>query len=85
MPLVDILILLGAAALVVGVAGWVGARADKSRPDKDAIERGIANAERIKREREQRCTQCDKSIDPNVDAYDQERWWCRDCWAKLNQ
>lgn len=87
MPVVDLILLFGAGALVLGLAGLLGSRADKKHkePDPDPVESlGIENAERLKQEKERRCAECDRAIDPNVDAFDRERWWCRACWVKLH-
>ncbi len=88
MPVIDILLLLGAGALVIAVAGWAAKKTDRKRQDQEAIKFGIANAESIKREQEKRCAGCDQLIDPTVDAYDpkwDQRWWCRSCWKKFFQ
>jgi len=85
MPAIDVVLIVGAAAFLISVAGWLGGKADKRRHDKEAIDQGIANARRLKQERERRCAQCDCLVDPAVDAYDDDRWWCRKCWAALNE
>jgi hypothetical protein len=82
MPLVDIVLLLGVGAMLVGAAGWVGLRVDRRRKEHDEERSGRANAERLKREAERRCVECDRAVDPAVDVFDHEAWWCKECWLK---
>ena len=91
MLLVDFVLLLGVGAMIVGAAGWVGLRVDRKRRKLEAgrdqereLERvGRENAERLKREVERRCVECDRAVDPAVDVFDHDAWWCKECWLKV--
>jgi hypothetical protein len=83
MLLVDLVLLLGVGAMIVGAAGWVGLRVDRRRKERDEEQRGRENAERLKREVERRCVECDRAVDPAVDVFDHDAWWCKECWLKV--
>ncbi|HEX9104345.1 MAG TPA: hypothetical protein VF997_19175 [Polyangia bacterium] len=83
MPLVDLVLLMGVGAAIVGVAGWLGFRLDRRRKHRDDEELGRRNAERLQREAARRCVECDREVDPSVDVFDQEAWWCKECWLRV--
>ncbi|MCU1277209.1 MAG: hypothetical protein JWM53_755 [bacterium] len=87
MLLVDFVLLLGVGAMIVGAAGFIGLRVDRRRKARDAereTERlGRENAERLKREIERRCVECDRVVDPAADVFDHDAWWCKECWLKV--
>lgn len=83
MPVVDLVLLVGVGAMIVGAAGWLGLRFDRRRKVRDEEELGRRNAERLKREAERRCVECDRAVDPTVDVFDHEAWWCKECWLKV--
>ena len=87
MLLVDFVLLLGVGAVIVGAAGWVGLRVDRRRKkhddERDEERLGRENAERLKREVERRCVECDRAVDPAVDVFDHDAWWCKECWLKV--
>jgi hypothetical protein len=83
MPEVDLFLLLGLGAVIVGAAGWLGLRIDRRRRGRDDEELGRRNAERLQREAERRCVECDRAVDPSVDVFDRDAWWCKECWLKV--
>jgi hypothetical protein len=83
MLLVDFVLLLGVGAVIVGAAGFIGLRVDRKRKERDVERQGRENAERIKREVERRCIECDRAVDPTVDVFDHDAWWCKECWLKV--
>ncbi len=83
MLLVDVVLLMGVGALLVGAAGWIGLRVDRRRKHRDDEELGRRNAERLRREAERRCVECDRAVDPSVDVFDHDAWWCKECWLKV--
>lgn len=87
MLLVDLVLLFGVGAMIVGAAGWVGLRADRRRKlrdhARDEERRGQENAERLKREADRRCVECDRAVDPAVDVFDHDAWWCKECWLEV--
>jgi hypothetical protein len=85
MPIVDVVLLFGLGVAIVGAAGVIGLRFDKRRRRDDAERMGRANAERLKREQERRCVECDRAVDPAVDVFDHDTWWCKECWLKVTR
>jgi hypothetical protein len=85
MPLVDLVLLLGVGAMVVGAAGWLGFRVDRRRKQRDDEELGRRNAEELRREADRRCVECDRAVDPTVDVFDHDAWWCKECWLKVTR
>jgi hypothetical protein len=85
MPLIDLVLLVGVGAMIVGAAGWLGLRVDRRRQERDDERMGRQNAERLKREVERRCVECDREVDPAVDVFDHEAWWCKECWLKVTR
>lgn len=85
MPLVDLVLLLGVGAAIVGAAGWLGFRVDRRRKGRDDEELGRRNAEALRREAERRCVECDRPVDPAVDVFDHDAWWCKECWLKVTR
>ena len=83
MPLVDLVLLVGVGAMLVGAAGWLGFRVDRRRRGRDDEAIGRQNAERLRQEAARRCLECDRAIDPTVDVFDHDAWWCKDCWLKV--
>ena len=82
MPLVDVVLLLGAGMAVISVAGWLGLKLERRR-QRDDERRGRDNAERLRQEESRRCTECDRPCDPAVDVFDHDAWWCKACWLKI--
>ena len=85
MPVVDLVVLFGIGAMVVAAAGAIGLRVDRRRRHDEAERMGRANAERLKREQERRCVECDRLVDPAVDVFDHEAWWCKECWLRVTR
>jgi len=83
MPVVDLVLLMGVGAALVGAAGWIGLRLDRRRKARDDEELGRRNAERLKQQAERRCVECDRAVDPAVDVFDQGAWWCQKCWLEV--
>lgn len=83
MPVVDLVLLMGVGAMIVGAAGWLGLRIDRRRKSRDDEELGRRNAERLKRQAERRCVECDGDIDPTIDVFDHDAWWCKECWLRV--
>jgi hypothetical protein len=83
MPIADMVLLLGAGALVVAVAAWIGRKADRRGADREAERRGRENGERLRRTAARRCVGCDREVDPAVDVFSQDAWWCQSCWLNV--
>ena len=85
MPLVDIVLLMGAGVMAVAVAGWVGLRADRRRRHRDAEAKGQKNAAELRAAEARRCVECAREADPQVDVFDHGTWWCKPCWLKIHR
>ena len=86
MLLIDLVILVGVAAVVVLTASTLGGRSLGDRLEKrKREEQGKKNAEAERRRLDERCAACGEMVDPAVDLFEREAWWHRACWRETVQ
>lgn len=84
MLVIDILLIIGGAALLGGAATFAGVklgkRLDRALAERRAKALGKRNAEALKHVHT--CVSCEGNVDPEVDIYDHGAWWHRTCWEQ---
>jgi hypothetical protein len=78
----DLAIILGGVALLAVIGGIVGSKIDRRITTRRAIKKGEMNAELAIQHLHQICVVCEKPINPDVDLFDKEAWWHKECWQQ---
>lgn len=83
MLLID-LVIAGAvfAGVAILVGGLSGKRLDGWLAERRRRTQGQKNAELERRRQAEKCAACDRQIDPEIDLWEQDVWWHRDCWRE---
>lgn len=72
-------VLAGAALLFTTLSGK---RVDRWVEERRRKQQGERNAELERRRLEERCAACDQQVQPQIDLWERDAWWHRDCWRK---
>ena len=75
-------LLLFLSFLVTGGIGYGVQKWDERRTLRKQQLKGEENAKRLLREH-LICFRCEKKVNPEVDAYQNGRWWCADCFKQV--
>ena len=90
MPILDLLVVLGAIAVgLLGASAIRLVRARRRAEDPRALAAaqraaGERNAEQLQLEESRLCVVCSQPTDPSVDLYIQDAWYHRACYQALS-
>lgn len=75
---IDLLIIIGGAALVIAAGSAIGLKIDSKLKKRRQIKHGKENADKLFEEMVF-CASCGKEVDMNEDVFNHGTWWHKEC------